>query len=152
MSTHTPQSELYTRNMHVQWASRQVFASPTWPAQLCTHMSINNIPDRDRQVYTYIMRKIPIQSLALMHSANIHTFICWCIVLEFYSGSRKIASEHWLYSSCIYTHAQHIIVCMHVIKVAMMNHIQCMLTQQLILHINQYVYERESLGMRLRLL
>ena len=40
-----------TRNTHVQWASCQVYAHLTWLDQLCTHMSINDIPDC---VHTYI--------------------------------------------------------------------------------------------------
>ena len=40
-----------TRNTHAQWASCQVYASPIRLAQLCTHMSINDIPDRDRHIH-----------------------------------------------------------------------------------------------------
>ena len=42
-------------------------------AQLCTHMSINDIPDRDGQVHTYVHHenRSLIQSLALMCSAII---------------------------------------------------------------------------------
>ena len=46
--------------MHAQWASRQVCASQTRPAQLCARMSI---PDCDGHVHvhtcTYIMRIDP---------------------------------------------------------------------------------------------
>ena len=49
----------------------QVYASPTRPAQLCACMSINDIPDRDGQVRTYVHHenRSLIQSLTLMHSA-----------------------------------------------------------------------------------
>ena len=40
--------------IHVQWASYQVYAFLTRPAQLCMRMSINDIPDRDGHVHTYI--------------------------------------------------------------------------------------------------
>ena len=61
----------YTRNMHAQWASHQFHASPMRPAQLCACMSINDIPDRDGHVHTYIHHenRSLIQSLALMHLA-----------------------------------------------------------------------------------
>ena len=45
--------DAFTRNTHVQWASHQVYASPTRPVQLYVRMSINDIPDCDR---TYIMK------------------------------------------------------------------------------------------------
>ena len=63
--------------LYVQWASCQVYASPTWLAQLCACMSINDNPDCDGQVHvhTYIRtsheNRSLIQSLALMCSAII---------------------------------------------------------------------------------
>ena len=50
-------------------------------AQLCAHMSINNIPDHGH-VHTYVHRanRSPIQSLVLMHLAII-TFSLWCTTL-----------------------------------------------------------------------
>ena len=44
-----------TRNTHEQWVLCQVYASPTRPVQLCVHMSINDIPDCDGHVGTYIV-------------------------------------------------------------------------------------------------
>ena len=44
--------DTFSRNTHVQWASRQVYASPTHPAQLCARMSINDISDHDKHVCT----------------------------------------------------------------------------------------------------
>ena len=61
----------YTRNAHVQWASRQVYASPTQPPQLCMRMSINNIPDCDRHTYIHHENRSLIPSLTLMRSAII---------------------------------------------------------------------------------
>ena len=43
-----------TRNAHAQWASHQVYTSLMRPAQLCMCMSINDIPDRDGHVHSYI--------------------------------------------------------------------------------------------------
>ena len=63
----------YTRNTHSQRASRQYYYTHTHKCitQLCARMSINNIPDRDGHVHTYVHHenRSLIHSLALMHSA-----------------------------------------------------------------------------------
>ena len=59
LSKHIEGSVSGIRNMHAQWASRQVYASPMRPAQLCVCMSINDIPDCDGHVHTHIMRIDP---------------------------------------------------------------------------------------------
>ena len=52
--------------------------SPTQPTQLCMRISINDIPDCDRHVHTYVHyeKRSFIQSLALMRSAIICDLIC----------------------------------------------------------------------------
>ena len=71
--------DLYmTRNMHSQRASRQYYYAhahkPTCTciAQLCVRMSINDIPDHDGHVHTYVHHenRSLLQSLALMRSSN----------------------------------------------------------------------------------
>ena len=43
-----------TRNTHVQWASCQVYAS------LCVRMAINDIPDSDGHIRTYMYVRMTI--------------------------------------------------------------------------------------------
>ena len=52
---------LYTRNTHSQRASQKYYYAHVHKriAQLCTRMSIHDIPDHDGHVLTYIMRIDP---------------------------------------------------------------------------------------------
>ena len=59
---------------HSQWASRQYYYAHVI-VQMCVRISINDIPDRDGHVHTYVHRenRSLIQSLALMRSAIIYS-------------------------------------------------------------------------------
>ena len=64
-----------TRNTHSQWALHQYYYAHVHKriAQMCAHISINDIPDRDRHV-RHENRSL-IQNLALMRSAIIYAYI-----------------------------------------------------------------------------